>query len=85
MESWKNREEEKNYVNYKLSFHPMPRNQGPIMHVIDNDDDGENIEEHGTKLIEKVAWRGGGHRFLKTVDSTTFLGLGLQIYNKFRK
>ena len=52
-----NREEEKNYVNYKLSFHPMPRNQGPIMHVIDNDDDGENIEEHGTKLIEKVAWR----------------------------
>ena len=28
---------------------------------------------------------GGGHRFLKTVDSKTFWGLGLQIYNKFTK
>ena len=26
-----------------------------------------------------------GHRFSKTVDSTTFGGLGLQIYNKFTK
>jgi hypothetical protein len=51
-----NREEEKNYVNYKLSVHPMPRNLGPIIPVIDNGDD-ENFEEHGNKLIEKVAWR----------------------------
>ena len=29
--------------------------------------------------------RGGGHRFLKTVDSTTFWVLGLQIYNKLNK
>ena len=28
---------------------------------------------------------GGAHRFLKTVDSTTFGGPGLQIYNKFTK
>ena len=51
-----NREEEKNWVNYKLSVHPMPRNLGPIIPVIDNDDD-ENLKEHGTKLFEKVAWR----------------------------
>ena len=28
---------------------------------------------------------GGAHRFLKTVDSTTFWGPSLQIYNKFTK
>ena len=26
--------------------------------------------------------RGGGHRFFKTVDSTTFWSVDLQIYNK---
>jgi hypothetical protein len=35
------------------------------------------------KLLTIIIGEGGGHMFLKTVDSTTFWGLGLQIYNKF--
>ena len=31
----------------------MPRNLGPIIPVIDNGDD----DEHGIKLLDKVAWR----------------------------
>jgi hypothetical protein len=61
-----NREEEKNWVNYKLSVHPMPRNLGPIIPVIDNGDD-ENFEEHVTKLIEKVASLHGDMKQAKSV------------------
>ena len=52
-----NREGEKNWANYKLLVHPMPRNLGPIIPVIDSGDDGAYVEELDTKLLEKVAWR----------------------------